>query len=160
MKSIDLEDFEVSSRTIAVIGNKDEAGNNYSRIIESDGEFIIQAKPLIIIDKSCKYFGSSLKGRQDGTKEVAGITHKAPITVDPSSGIYMFPTKSPHKDNCAWIAHSYILRYESESFDQTIVTFSNGMKIRLDISSGSFENQVNRTAQYRYLLSERINLKF
>lgn len=153
-------DFEVNPSTMAVIGEK--INNDlpvYSRVLEVEDEFFVKMKPTLVMDRSCRYFGSSLKGRQDGTKELTGITYKAPIAVDPTNEIYMFPTISPHKDTCAWISHSYILNYQSIGPEKTLITFTNKKSIILNVSKGSFENQLNRTAQYRFLLSNRIKSK-
>jgi competence protein ComK len=68
----------------------------------------------------------------------------------------MFPTMSPTKDICAWVAHAYVSKFKPVGSERTLVTFTTNIEIIFDISSGSFENQLNRTAQYRYLLSERI----
>lgn len=150
------EEFEVTKYTMAVVAEKLD-GRLVSKVLEVNGDYTVKMKPLAIIERSCKYFGSSLKGRQDGTKEVAGITHKAPIAIDPTSGIYMFPTQSPNRSECSWISHSYIAKIESVGYDQTLVTFKNEKSLLLNISKGSFENQLHRTAQFRYLLSARIN---
>lgn len=152
-----ITDFEVNPYTMAIVGEKISKDLPvYSRIFEVEGEFLVKMKPTEVMDRSCKYFGSSLKGRQEGTRELTGITYKAPIAVDPSNEIYMFPTISPYKDTCTWLSHSYILNYQSAGPEKTIVTFTNYKSITLDVSKGSFENQLNRTAQYRFLLSNRI----
>src|SRR5690606_5961525 len=105
---------------------------------------------------ACKFFGASLKGRQEGTKNICGITHKAPISIDPSSGMYFFPTTSPTSSKCSWIAHSHIdhvLRIDSKTSE---IVFKNGKKVVINASYGSVMNQIHRTAQYRYLLDQRI----
>lgn len=156
-KIIVISDFEVNPYTMAIVGEKISKDQPvFSRIFEVEKEFLVKMKPTVVMDKSCKYFGSSLKGRQEGTRELTGITYKAPIAVDPTNEIYMFPTISPYKDTCAWLSHSYILHYHSVGPEKTIVTFTNHKTIMLDISKGSFENQLNRTAQYRFILSNRI----
>lgn len=150
-------DFEVTPYTMAIVGEKARKDATvYSRVLEGEDEFLVTMKPTMVMDRSCKYFGSSLKGRQEGTKELTGITYKAPIAVDPTNEIYMFPTISPYKDTCAWISHSYILKYQSAGPEKTKITFTNQKSIILNVSKGSFENQLNRTAQYRFILSNRI----
>lgn len=151
--------FEVNERTMAVVAEQGLEGSIYSRVLEVEEEFVIPLKPVKVIDQSCKYFGSSLKGRQEGTKAITGITYKPPIAIDPTSDIYMFPTNSPRSHQCTWIAHSYISHSQPSNEGQTVVTFVNGQSITLDISFRSFENQLNRTAQFRYLLSKRLYAK-
>lgn len=157
MEDMMLDTFEVTKYTMAVVAEKMQDGRVVSKVIELEGDYHVNAKPLKIIERSCRYFGSSLKGRQDGTREVAGITHKAPIAIDPTSGIYMFPTLSPNKDECTWLAHTYISKVEAIDQDKISVTFHNNKAITIPVSKGSFENQLHRTAQFRYLLSTRIN---
>ncbi|WP_017754302.1 competence protein ComK [Calidifontibacillus oryziterrae] len=155
-----LDEFEISPYTMAIVGEKGNKDSPvYSRILEVESEFLVKMKPMMVMDRSCKYFGSSLKGRQEGTREITGISYKAPIAVDPLNEIYMFPTISPYKDTCAWISHSYILNYFSVEREKTEVLFTNHTSIILDISKGSFENQLNRTAQFRYILSNRVHQK-
>lgn len=153
-----LDEFEINPYTMAIVGEKvNKNSPAFSRILEYESEFLVRMNPTMVMDKSCKYFGSSLKGRQEGTKEITGITYKAPVAVDPLNEIYMFPTISPYKDTCTWISHSYILNYFSAGREKTEVFFTNHNSIILDISKGSFENQLNRTAQFRYILSNRVH---
>lgn len=157
-KVLVISDFEVNPYTMAIVGEKiSKEMPVYTRVIEVEDEFLVKMKPSMVMDRSCKYFGSSLKGRQEGARELTGITYKVPIAVDPTNEIYMFPTISPYKDTCAWLSHTYILDYQSAGSEKTIVTFTNNKSIILDVSKGSFENQLNRTAQYRFLLSKRIS---
>ncbi|WP_245676742.1 competence protein ComK [Bacillus solimangrovi] len=150
--------FEINENTMAIVAERRIEGSIYSRVLELDGEVVVPVKPAKIIDDSCRYFGSSLKGRQEGTKAITGISYKSPIAIDPSSGIYMFPTNSPRCNHCSWIAHQYISHYAPSDDGRTSVTFTNGQSLLLEISFRSFENQLNRTAQFRYLLSKRIQL--
>ncbi|WP_083270645.1 competence protein ComK [Bacillus marinisedimentorum] len=148
--------FEVNVETMAVIAEKDDCGEMYTKVIQVKDEFSVGMRPLAIIEKSCRYFGSSLKGRQDGTREITGFTHKAPVAIDPASGIYMFPTLSPYKEECSWLSHSYIKQLEAMDAYRTKIVFLNDKEVILNVSKGSFENQLHRTAQFRFLLSEKI----
>ncbi|MGM8212040.1 competence protein ComK [Virgibacillus sp. W0430] len=147
---------EINPLTMAAIAQHDEYGNTHTYVMEEQGAFTVRQSPSKMIDYACKFFGSSLKGRQEGTKDISGITHKAPISIDPISGMYFFPTASPTNANCSWIAHSHINKINQAENQKTEIVFKNGKKIILDISFGSMLNQVQRTAQYRYLLDNRI----
>ncbi|MDL4842854.1 competence protein ComK [Aquibacillus rhizosphaerae] len=96
------------------------------------------------------------RGRQEGTKNVCGITHKSPISIDHSSGMYFFPTSSPQNPNCSWISHSHIDQINRAPDHCTTIIFKNGRTVTLPVSHGSMQNQVQRTAQFRYLLQNRI----
>jgi competence protein ComK len=150
-----LTEYEVSPYTMAIIPEVTEEGL-FSRIMELEKEYIVRKKPIDIIERSCRFFGSSLKGRQEGTKQIMGITHKAPIVIDPTNFIYFFPTTSPSRQHCAWISHSFVDNIKSNPHDETTLTFSNREEILLPVSKGSLENQLFRTAQLRTTLSSRI----
>ncbi|MGM8366092.1 competence protein ComK [Virgibacillus sp. W0181] len=147
---------EINPLTMAAIAQHDEYGHTHTYVMEEQGTFTIKQSPSKMIDYACKFFGSSLKGRQEGTKDICGITHKAPVSIDPISGMYFFPTASPTNSNCSWIAHSHIDKVNQAADQKTEIIFKNGERIILDISFGSMLNQVQRTAQYRYLLDNRI----
>ena len=109
-----------------------------------------------IIDKSCRYFGSSYKGRFLGTKSLIGISHKAPIIVEETRNIIFFPTNSPRQYNCAWLALKHLQNYKRDK-DNSIVIFNNGHLLNLDISYGMLDNQVLRATRLESVLRLRKN---
>ncbi len=156
MKNYYFTSHEITPFTMAVIADCDVNGDQVTRVLEEDAEYVLDGNPTKVIDDACRFFGASLKGRQDGTKDISGITHKAPISIDPSSGMYFFPTTSPTSHKCSWIAHSHIDKVGRAPDQQTEVLFKNGRRVIVDISYGSMLNQLQRTAQFRYLLDNRI----
>src|SRR5690625_6254899 len=100
--------YEVTPLTMAVLSKKDEGGKTNTFVLEETRDYTVYTTPTKVIDEACKFFGSSLQGRLEGTKDISKITHKAPISIDPSSGMYFFPTASPKNKKCSWISHSHI----------------------------------------------------
>jgi competence protein ComK len=147
---------EITPFTMAILPQRDENGNVGSYVLEEKEDFFVKASPSKMIDLACKFFGASLKGRQIGTKEISNMTHKLPISIDPSSGMYFFPTLSPINPKCAWLAHTHIQEIKEVGNQRTEIFFKNGLSIIVNVSYGSIMNQINRTAQYRYVLDERI----
>lgn len=150
------ETHEITPLTMAVLCERDEEGKIHSKVLEELRDYHVQKKPTKVVDYACKYFGSSLKGRLEGTKDISRITHKAPIAIDPSSGMFFFPTASPSNGNCSWISHSHVKIVKPFDSDRTELEFKNGRSIVLDVSYGSILNQIQRTAQFRYSLENRI----
>ncbi|MBM7601665.1 competence protein ComK [Virgibacillus halotolerans] len=146
--------YEITPLTLAIISHKGK--KNITTVLEKEAEYTIHQSPSKVIDDACKFFGASLKGRQEGTRNVCGITHKAPISIDPLSGMYFFPTYSPTNPNCSWLAHTHINDLQQAAGKLTEIIFKNGKRIMIEASYGSLLNQVNRTAQFRYLLDDRI----
>src|SRR5690606_35172899 len=97
-----------------------------SYVLENSTEYYTHLSPKQLIDKSCKYFGSSLQGRIEGTKEVFGASRKPPISIEPLRGLYFLPTSSPNSENCVWLAHSHIDYLEKIKPKKTRVHFRSG----------------------------------
>ncbi|MFD2130096.1 competence protein ComK [Pseudogracilibacillus auburnensis] len=150
--------YEITPLTMAVLCKKNDKGATKTFVLEETRDYIVHLTPTKVIDHACKFFGSSLKGRLEGTKDISNITHKAPVAIDPSSGMYFFPTASPMNKNCSWISHSHVDFVKPIRNDKTELIFKNGARISVDVSYGSILNQVQRTAQFRYSLENRMNL--
>jgi len=150
------EEFELSPLTMAIIpvpyGSK-----IYSKIVEVDDELLSPFRPFDIIKKSCRFYASSFAGRKEGTRELIGVTHKAPIVIDPIQSIYFFPTASPSKAECAWISLEHVDSYRKRDRYETEVTFRNRQVHVFPISVNSFENQLLRTALLRSKMLQRVS---
>ncbi|GGF15827.1 competence transcription factor [Halobacillus andaensis] len=150
------KEYEVNPRTMALVAGYDDQGQIITEIIESDQCFYLKDWPSKIVDHSCRYFASSLEGRISGTKQVAGFTHKPPIVISQKMSMYFFPIISPKRKECSWIAHKYIRTYKGENDHSTTITFTNGTSINVPVSVGMISNQIQRTAQFRFTLEDRL----
>ncbi|MEQ6389933.1 competence protein ComK [Bacillaceae bacterium S4-13-58] len=150
-----ITDYEVTPYTYAVLpfNTADVTG---SLVVEKGKYLFIDKKPKVLMERACKFFGSSIQGRVQGTRQISGMTHKVPIAVDPHSGMFFFPTNSPTNPKCAWIAHSHISKIITISEKESELLFVTGEKVHVFISPGSLRNQVHRTAHFRYLFIERL----
>ena len=79
-----MYNYEINDDTLAII----PIDEYKSKVIEKTKVFIVEQTPMKIIDKSCKYFGSSYQGRFLGTKSLIGVSHKAPIIVEETKDIH------------------------------------------------------------------------
>src|SRR5690625_620508 len=149
--------YEITPLTMAILAYFDQDGNRKTCILEKEEEYYVDSTPSKVISKACQFFGSSLEGRQEGTRYISGFTHKAPIAIDPHGGLYFFPTGSPTSPSCSWISHTHIQNIAEAKKQKTELVFTNGKRIIIDVSIGSMMNQVYRTSHFRYLLGKRIN---
>ena len=147
--------YEVNSSTMAVLP-LGEGEKPASKILETDRTFLVNMKPFQIIERSCRYFGSSYAGRKAGTYEVIKVSHKPPIMVDHSNNIFLFPTFYSTRPQCGWLSHAHVHEFCAAKYDNTFVTFVNGETLELPVSITSFENQVYRTAWLRTKFIDRI----
>lgn len=150
-----LKEYVLNRKTIAILPVVIRDERIISSVIEEDDEFLVLQSPFEIIEKSCRYFGSSFSGRKEGTKELIGVTHKAPICISPTDNIYFFPTLSYTRKECAWVSHYHVTSSKSLPHNTLLITFSNSKRIKIEISKGSFENQLHRTAQLRSAFEDR-----
>src|SRR5699024_7385175 len=155
-RSLNSVTREVTPLTMAILPQYDENGCSGSHILEEFEEYFVNYSPSKMVDYACKFFGATLRGRQIGTREISSMTHKVPISIDHSTGMYFFPTLSPVNPKCAWIAHTHVDKINEAPNQCTEIVFNNGKRIVVDVSFGSMVNQVNRTAQFRYMLDNRI----
>lgn len=150
-----IEEYEINTETMMILPI--EYGSKiYSHIYEIEGEAVSPFKPLEIIKNSCRFFGASYEGRKEGTRQLTGITHKAPITIDPTNLIYFFPTASATNPNCIWISNEHVLHYRPHEGGQTEVTFRNRRTHIIPVSHNIFQNQILRTVLLKDTLSSRI----
>ena len=146
-----MNNYEINKETLAIIPIEEEI----SKVIEEEKEFIINASVMKIIDDSCKFFGSSYEGRFEGTKTIMGISHKSPIIIEETRKIIFFPTTSPRINTCSWISLNNIKEYY-KSNSNTVIVFSCGKKVKLQLSYPIVDNQVLRATRLEALLNKRI----
>lgn len=150
-----IEEYEITPYTL-LISPITYGSKTYSHIVELDDEYISPFKPIDIIKKSCHYFGVSYEGRKEGTRQLIGVTHKAPIAINPTSSMFFFPTTSPLRPHCVWVSLEHIERFSRMDMSHTSVTFKNHQQVDLPISTSSFENQYMRTVFLKDKLIQRI----
>lgn len=150
-----IEEYEINPNTMLLMpvpyGSK-----IYSQIWELEDEVVSPFKPFDIIKKSCKFFGSSYEGRKEGTAQLTGITHKAPITIDPTNFIYFFPTTSASNSKCIWVSLEHVFYHRRVDAKNTQVIFKNKQCHTIPVSVNSFNNQLLRTALLKNTLISRI----
>lgn len=148
-----MDNYEINSKTLVII----PLSNNFSKVVEEENEYIVNKKTTDIIDHSCKFFGSSFLGRHEGSKELIGVSYKAPILIEETNNIIFFPTCSARLDNCYWISLEQINKYSSyEGLSK--ITFKNGYELIIDISIGSLENQILRSTRLESVIRKRIKI--
>lgn len=144
------ETYEINSSTCALIPSNDFS----TVIIETNKTIPISLSISKIINYSCAYYGSSFKGRLNGSKCALGSKYKLPIIIEESREFIFFPTTSYENPTCVWISLKNISNYERKD-NRVLVTFNNKKKIELNISYESFENQVLRATKLLLILKSR-----
>jgi competence protein ComK len=145
-----LDQYEINSSTLAILPVDDLT----SKVLEEEAEYYVKKPTKDIIDDSCKYFGSSLKGRNEGTKSLIGGNYKLPVVIEETRDIIFFPTSSPLGEECAWISLNNLDDYKKQN-KNSFVKFKNGSILNVDISIFSLENQILRASRLENVLRKR-----
>ena len=147
-----MRDYEISRKTLAVL----PIGDKKSKVIEKDTTYIIDENPNRIMDESCRYYGSSMGGRQKGTQNLTGITYKAPIIVQEEGNIIFFPTTSPRLKKCCWVSLNNIDSYYYDFEKKTcVIIFDNKSKLEFDMSYLVFNNQILKSHRLESIVNKR-----
>ena len=152
-----MDNYEINSSTLAII----PIDNNISKVYEDENEYIINKSSNSIIKENCQYYGSSYKGRCEGTKYLTGIKSKYPIIIEESRNIIFFPTTSSRTQQSSWIALNKIKKHMKKDYISEI-QFINQQKLEFDISFYSLDNQICRaiilkSKLYENKLKEKCN---
>ena len=144
--------YEISQGTLAIVPN--EADN--SLVYEDNERYIINEKPYQIMEDSCKYFGSTYKGRKDIAKSMLGAEYKVPIIIEDTNNLIVFPTTSPTSEDCVWISLKRVKNIEKVDSFNTRIIFDNDREIIVPSSFRSVENQLSRASRLDVILRKRI----
>jgi len=146
----DLDFYYITKATCAVI----PVEKYVSKVIELDETFIVNKSVMQIIDDSCKYFGSTYKGRFEGTKKILNMNYKLPIVIEEYNNLIFFPTSSPRFNDCIWISLNNIEKYERLNCCSKII-FRKNLEFELDLSYYALENQIFRASMLDSMLRRR-----
>ena len=145
-----LDNYEINTSTLLII----PINKTTSKVVEKENTYIVNKKSTEIIDNSCRYFGSSLIGRLEGTKNLIGVNYKCPIVIEDALDIIFFPTSSPRFNNCFWISLNNIKDYQKNQKTCKLI-FKNDFMINLNISYESLQNQIYRATLLESTLRKR-----
>lgn len=145
-----MENYKISSKTLAIVPISD----NKTKVYENNNVIVVADSVKNLIEENCRYYGSSYKGRKEGTVDLIGITHKSPIIIEDSSGIIFFPTCSPRLKNCSWISLNNIESYK-DYHSESIIKFQNNLTLKIPVSAKVINNQVLRATRLESVHKKR-----
>ena len=146
----DMKSYEVNHETLAVIG----IDKKTSRVLENKKEYLISNNAYQVMDESCKYFGSSYVGRQEGSRQILGAKYKLPIVVEESSELIFFPIGALEDSKCVWVSLQWFQDVTSRG-KKVYIVLKNGKKIECNASKESIQSQVMRASRLNLLLNQR-----
>lgn len=136
--------YIITEHTKAILAS--QSSYYRSTVLEGKNEFRSVYTPEMILDHSCILYGSTLHGRRKAIREYFGITSKIPLMIDARKAIYMMPTSSTRRKDCAWLSFYQIEFYEQRD-NRCYVQFLDGTGIYLSSSVNTLDMQHKRTSQ-------------
>ncbi len=143
--------YEVSNGTLAIVPNEE----NSSLVYEDEDRYIVEQTPFKIMEESCKYFGSTYKGRKDSARDILGAEYKVPIIVEDTNNLIVFPTTSPIADDCVWIFLKRVKNFTKIDACNTKIVFDNNKEIIVPCSYRTIENQISRASRLDLIMRNR-----
>ena len=143
--------YEVNNGTLAIVPNESDS----CLIYEDEERLLISQNSFKVMEESCKYFGSTYKGRKDGAKDILGAEYKVPIIVEDTDNIIFFPTTSPQSDDCIWLSLKRINNFIKIDANNTKIIFDNNIEIIVPCSFRTIENQISRASRLDLIMRNR-----
>ena len=146
-----MKNYEINEDTLAIIPINETS----TKVLEKQGEYVVERNTYEVMDDSCQYFGSTYEGRKGGSKNVLGTGYKVPILVKEENYVIFFPTESPLLESCIWISLHNIEKLEKAENNSTNIYFNDGQKVNIKTSFHSIENQILRSTRLESVLRNR-----
>lgn len=150
-----LKEYRINEFTMAIVPEPLSGGRVISKVYEVRDVFYVPYRPIDVVENSCLYYGASLLGRKEGTKEITGIRHKSPVAICPLNHLFFFPTMAYNQKMCAWFSHRHIARILPFENKKTVVYLGKKTKLLVPMTHYILENQLYRTAQLRSAFENR-----
>lgn len=142
--------YVMNEQYMWMTGYYDRYGKLCTLVKETNRTFIVDQSPLDILEYNINCIGYELQGAKNTAKRLLGRIHHYPILVNPMKRIVVFPTMSPHHENCIWFNPAHIKRTTSLKY-HTVILFSNGQTITIPSKLSAFNNKIKRAEQLEEL---------
>ncbi|WP_397537212.1 competence protein ComK [Rummeliibacillus pycnus] len=149
------EIYTVSDNTMAFLPDFDGVGGFKTTILEVDDLKECHLNPVELLDQNLRFFGSSLRGASEGTRYILGEVNMYPVIMNLKHQLVWFPTRSPKKNDCVWLALNHIKSYKRNKNQSTKIIFTNGSSLNIEVSFSSFEMRMNRAYALKFRLEYR-----
>lgn len=128
--------------------------NEILEIVDKDKVINQEISFTKYLNESCKYYGSTYRGRKSASIYLTGYKSKVPIIISESKKILIFPLFSSRNIDNIWIVYHNVYSFKKVK-NYVEVTFKNQEKVILLVSYNIFKNQYFKTSNLIAILSLR-----
>lgn len=145
-----MDKYLINENTLVIMPYED----GKSKVIENYITYVVDTLPINIINESCLYYGSSLKGRCESSEYMTGIKYKCPIIISEVKEIIFFPTTSVKNSECIWFNYNSVCKYHCNN-KQLFVKLINNEEFVIEISNYAFSNQLLKSSRLDSILKSK-----
>lgn len=145
-----LRNYIINESTLALI----PLGKNRTKVIEKYITYEVIANAVSIVDESCKFYGSSLKGRSQSAKYLIGTSYKCPVIISEVKEIIVFPTLSYKNPEAVWFSYNGITTYYNDNKMLKII-LENGFEMKINLSENIISNQLFKSSRLMTVMKSK-----
>lgn len=149
-----VKSYFIEKKMIFMMGEYNPFGKLCTRVLTGPSALLVDRTPLQLLNDTLTNLGFDFRGALIGAKTVLDKKAICPIIVNPYLGICLFPTKSPHKNDCIWFNPDQIVRTCALG-NKTKVELSNGYYIMVDSKLSTFNDKIQKAQQLITLSTKR-----
>lgn len=144
-----LEDYRINQETVLLTGEYNEYGKLCTRVIEGEKTFLVNMRPIEIINKTMLGLGSDFHAGRKSSREILGDINMCPIKINCYLGIWLFPTKSYNNDFCIWFSLEHVKKTKSIGIRQTEVFLNYNHTFVVTMKESSFNKRKQKAKELR-----------
>ncbi|WP_114570497.1 competence protein ComK [Exiguobacterium flavidum] len=146
--------LKINAQTLALVPCYGKYGEPQTLVIKEGSETLEEGHPMKLIEETCLYYGSSMRGRIEAARHILGPHRKTPVLIDWEAQTIFFPTGAKEKAECIWINFKQMKSVQKNG-KQVRVEFQTGQAVETDVSAYSIERQRIKTLELAYEMQRR-----
>ncbi|WP_176167253.1 competence protein ComK [Mesobacillus jeotgali] len=144
-----LDDYRINQETVLLTGEYNEYGKLCTRVIEAEKTFLVNMRPIEVINKTLLGLGSDFHAGRKSAREILGDIKMCPIKINCTLGIWLFPTKSYNDDFCIWFSLEHVQKTKPIGIRKTEVYLSYNHTFTVNIKQSTFNDRKQKAKDLR-----------
>jgi competence protein ComK len=147
-----LKEYIINEETVLLTGEYNENGKLCTRVIQGANTFLVDMRPIDIINETMMGLGSDFKSGRKSSRSLLGDISMCPIKINCNLGIWLFPTKSYNNDFCIWFSLMHVQNTKALGVRRTEVHLSFGHRFVIRMKESSFNQKRKKAEDLRELM--------
>jgi competence protein ComK len=144
-----LNNYTINQETVLLTGEYNEYGKLCTRVIEGERTFLVDKRPIEVINKTMLGLGSNFHAGRKSAREVLGDINMCPIKINCNLGIWLFPTRSYNDDFCVWFSLAHVKKTKAIGIRKTEVYLSYNHTFVVNMKESRFNERKQKAKDLR-----------